>query len=143
MLGDKWRQVAENCEQSAQSIQCAEKHVGVKWEIRNRETRVAGDNSERTGREILRTTPLTSPKQNGKPGDKRETSLKSCGRGIQSARGPEHSVLGIMRAEKSESSGRNTSLETNVKSCGPNAHPFQRSKDPTTLRRRSGSSRGR
>ena len=37
----------------------------------------------------------------------------------------------IMRAEHPEpTSGRNTSPETNVKSCGPRMHPLQRSKNP-------------
>ena len=52
-------------------------------------------------------------------GDKWETSAKSCG--------PKH-------AEHPErTSCRKTSPETNVKSCCPRMHPFQRSKNPSQV----------
>ena len=50
-------------------------------------------------------------------GYKWETSEKTCGQST-------HSVAGT---------GRNASPETNVKSCGPVMHPFQRSKNPSQV----------
>ena len=127
----------------------------------DKKSSVAGDNWQRTGREMLRTTTLRASKQNARPGDKRETPESHAGRksralSLSAGKQVENnceitqprtqSVVGdnceITRAEDAECSGRhwetivkscsgrNTSPETNVKSCGLSLRPFQ-SKNPS------------
>ena len=119
-MGDKWRQAQDKCEimRAENHPECTGSQVGDKWR--------QGSCGQRIQTVV---------------GDNWETSAKSCGQRIQCSgknwetRGrqaekscePEHS-------EHPECTGRENPerlwQETNVKSCGPSMHPFQRSKNP-------------
>ena len=60
------------------------------------------------------------------------TSVKSCGQSTHKRVEAVGDKCKIMQPQQPPC-GRNASPETNVKSCGPVMHPFQRSKNPSQV----------
>ena len=81
-------------------------------------------------------------------GDKRKTSVKSCGQSAHTSEWRQwetsdrldrqvknHAARAPTRDWRQQPQcGRNASLETYVKSCGPVVHPFQGSKNPSQVK---------